>query len=58
MSQSISNIKGHIEHINGELHWLKLDPSKEMKLAVKQFKVKLNELENDYLPNIIKALNG
>lgn len=56
MSESISKIKSHIEHIKGEFYWLKQDPSKELKLAVKQAENTLDELENHNLEQIKKIL--
>jgi len=55
MSESIINIKSHIEHIKGELIWLKQGTSKEMRLAVAQSETTLAKLENHNLPQIIKA---
>lgn len=56
MSESISNIQASIEHVKGELHWLKQDPSKELKLAVEQAENTLDELEKHNLPLIKKIL--
>jgi hypothetical protein len=53
MSEPISNIKSHIEHIKGEFHWLN-QGSPEMKNAVAQGEKVLDELENHILPQMTK----
>jgi hypothetical protein len=56
MSQAIDSIKSSLEHIKGQMYWLKQDPSKELQHAIKQGESTLKEFENEDLKQIIKAM--
>lgn len=55
MSMTLSNIKGSIEHIKGELLILDNEPSPELKIALKQAEKAITDFETYEFANLIKA---